>query len=683
MRYAVGAEERSACSRSRSLKKPRPPATFSLPGLVSCFIVFCALLGPTASPAVVTFDLLHDTPDTRETLKEELSRAFQPADGDEGENKGKSQVAGELEEIWFAREKFLQIGEKEKARGQLNRLWEREMELGIRNLPEYGEVLVREARREVQRGQLEKAEEVLATARKVAPEFLPGYLAQASLVVHKSIFDFLGAGQELVLGVKALERSFRLQSWAAINLLFILSSALAFFFSGFVGLLMIRHAGRAAHDLAETLPMGFSMGARKIIGWLLLLLPLLLGFPVWWWFIIAGMMLLPYIDRISRALIFLAMLYLLSLPWQVRMASSLLSLHRQPLLESAVSVREDHWDSRDYAALKEMAGGENPSFLALSAYGLSAKRLGMFEEAEAAYRAALEIDPDEAGIWNNLGTLALNDKRIDEAIDHYRKAIEASPDLFAPHYNVSLAYREQFLFSEGETESRRAAEIDPQADAYYTTISGEHFNRYAVDELPALRLIWQTALSENKWQRATANHLWRSLMLVFPREVWNFVLVALALLGVGVWAWRSVRGTAEACPKCGRAFCRRCAPAKGRSVCIQCHHIFVRKEGVDAKVRVRKMAEIKRTEKLRVARRIALAAAIPGGGHVAAGHTGKGILMLLPASFFLGPFLLMPIPLPSVWHLTLSGGWGLRAAGIACYVLLWGVSIWTVLHLEE
>ena len=93
--------------------------------------------------------------------------------------------------------------------------------------------------------------------------------------------------------------------------------------------------------------------------------------------------------------------------------------------------------------------------------------------------------------------------------------------------------------------------------------------------------------------------------------------------------------------------------------------------------------EIKRTQQLRVARRVILAAAVPGGGHVAAGRTGKGILLLLPASFFLGRTLLLPLALPSVWHLSLSPGWGLTAMRWSVLLLLWGLSIWTALRLEE
>jgi hypothetical protein len=203
--------------------------------------------------------------------------------------------------------------------------------------------------------------------------------------------------------------------------------------------------------------------------------------------------------------------------------------------------------------------------------------------------------------------------------------------------------------------------IDPAANAYYTSISGEHFNRETVDELPSLKQIWTLALQENKWQEATADHLWMSRGLVVPRAIWLYALGALLFLSVAVWALRAARGPARSCSRCGRAFCSRCS-VKGRDICSQCHSIFVRKEGVEAKVRVRKMAEIKRRQQLNTFRRTLLAVLLPGGGHCSAGHYVVGTLFLLPAAFFLATrFLVADALYPAVWHLELTTGWGLTA----------------------
>jgi len=644
------------------------------------------ILAAPASPvsAVMTFDLLHDTPASRETLKEELGKAALPeAAGAEGSGEGKSPASGELETIWFGREKFLQIGEKDKARQQINLLWEKQMERGVRNLPEYGEVLVREGRRDIQSGHVQKAEEVLTMAGRLSPDFLPLYFASASLTLKKSFWDLLGAAQELSKGLKAVRRSFKLQSWVLANTFATVSAGLSLFFAIFIAALVLRNAGRASHDISEILPARLSPGARRILGWIVLFLPVLVGLPVWWWFIIAGMMLWPYVDRMPRVVLFLAALYLLSLPWQAKLFSSLLSMHRQPFLERVISVREDHWDRSDYLALKKMAGEKEASPLALSTMGLAAKKLGDFEEAEKIYREALELSPDNAALWNNLGNLALNRKEVDEAISHYEKAVQFNPNLFSSRYNLSLAYRDKFLFPQGEQESRRAVEIDSEANAYYTSIAGEHFNRYTVDELPSLKAVWRQAFQENKWQKATADHLWMLSMLLAPMETWPYVMGGLIIFGFGLWAYRSSQGVAEKCEKCGRPYCPRCRGSRSGLICTQCHSIFVRKEGVEARVRVRKMADIKRGQQIRTARRVLFAGLLPGGGHLSAGRYGWGAFFLFPAALVLAKTLIVKDVYPAAWHLRLTGGWGFATAGLVLFALWWALSFLMALRIEE
>lgn len=644
------------------------------------------ILAAAGSPAraVVTYDLLHDTPESREFLKEELGKAALPeASGMESGGETRSPGTGELENIWFGREKFLQIGETAKARQQLDLLWERQMEMGIRNLPDYGEVLVREARRDLEVGEVEKAREVLTMAAKLSPEFLPLYFANASLVLEKSFWDVLGAAQEIAKGFKAVGRSFKLQSWVLANIFATVSAGLSFFFAVFIIALVFRNAGRASHDISEIFPVRVSPGARRIMGWIVFFLPAIIGLPIWWWFIVVGMLLWPYVTRIPRVVLFLAVLYLLSLPWQTKVFSSLLSMHRQPFLERVISVREDHWDRGDFLALKQMSEEKGAAPLALATMGLAAKRLGDFEEAESIFQEAAEISPDDAALWNNLGNLALNRKEVDQAISHYERAVQIDPNLFSARYNLSLAYRDKFLFPQGEQESRRAVEIDSEANAYYTSIAGEHFNRYTVDELPSLKAVWQQALQENKWQRATADHLWMLSMLLAPMETWPFVLGGIIIFGFGLWAYRSSQGVAEKCNKCGRPYCPRCRGSRSGQLCTQCHSIFVRKEGIEARVRVKKMADIKRGEQIRTGRRLFFALLLPGGGHLAAGRYGWGAFLLLPASFAVARVLMVKNVFPPVWHLRLTGGWGFAAAGLSLYALWWALSFLMALRIEE
>ena len=66
-------------------------------------------------------------------------------------------------------------------------------------------------------------------------------------------------------------------------------------------------------------------------------------------------------------------------------------------------------------------------------------RLGRYDEAEAAYRSALEHDPRCCEAAYNLGSLHEDRGLIEQAIADYREALEISPDYADAHFNLAGA----------------------------------------------------------------------------------------------------------------------------------------------------------------------------------------------------------------------------------------------------
>ena len=86
-----------------------------------------------------------------------------------------------------------------------------------------------------------------------------------------------------------------------------------------------------------------------------------------------------------------------------------------------------------------MTGADTTDRDALAAEALAHHQAGRLAEAEAGYKAMLEIVPDMAGILNNLGVLAAETQRPREAIGYFDRAIAAEPGYASAYFNKANA----------------------------------------------------------------------------------------------------------------------------------------------------------------------------------------------------------------------------------------------------
>jgi protein O-mannosyl-transferase len=86
---------------------------------------------------------------------------------------------------------------------------------------------------------------------------------------------------------------------------------------------------------------------------------------------------------------------------------------------------------------------------------------GDLEEAIAHYRQALQIDPAYAKAHNNLGNALFVRGELEEAIEHYRQALKIDPAHAKAHYNLGVALTRRGDLEEAIGHFRRAVGIDP------------------------------------------------------------------------------------------------------------------------------------------------------------------------------------------------------------------------------
>jgi tetratricopeptide (TPR) repeat protein len=86
---------------------------------------------------------------------------------------------------------------------------------------------------------------------------------------------------------------------------------------------------------------------------------------------------------------------------------------------------------------------------------------GNFDAAANAYKSAIEIDPNYALAYNNLGYIYRQKGKVDLAIEYYQKALELNPDDDTSHTNLASAYDSKGHYDKAIASCYRALEIDP------------------------------------------------------------------------------------------------------------------------------------------------------------------------------------------------------------------------------
>jgi len=84
--------------------------------------------------------------------------------------------------------------------------------------------------------------------------------------------------------------------------------------------------------------------------------------------------------------------------------------------------------------------------------------------AERDYLLLLKVDPGWAEAIVNLGIVYNREGKTEEAIDAFKKAVEADPKLFGARLNLGITYFRLHRFDDAEDPLKQATIIDPQSD---------------------------------------------------------------------------------------------------------------------------------------------------------------------------------------------------------------------------
>src|SRR5207247_7254550 len=90
------------------------------------------------------------------------------------------------------------------------------------------------------------------------------------------------------------------------------------------------------------------------------------------------------------------------------------------------------------------------------------------EQAAAAYRRALELDPGLAAALINLANIHYSRDELAEAQALYERAITLEPDFFEAHFNLGNIHHDLGRFREAQACYRETLQLNPgYADAHF------------------------------------------------------------------------------------------------------------------------------------------------------------------------------------------------------------------------
>jgi beta-barrel assembly-enhancing protease len=149
--------------------------------------------------------------------------------------------------------------------------------------------------------------------------------------------------------------------------------------------------------------------------------------------------------------------------------------------------------------------------------GVAALKKGDTATATTLAQKAIAGEPKEARFQELLGDISLTQKKPQEAIDHYAKAIAMQPDYFKPHAQTGIALYNMGKKAEAETYLKKANSLLPTAPAalYLGEIAEER------GDIDAALQNYQLAASSNSDIGKEANS--RGVKLDLPRNPSKYI----------------------------------------------------------------------------------------------------------------------------------------------------------------
>jgi len=542
----------------------------------------------------------------------------------------------EIHRYWLRRKDLIQSGKTIIGSKELEEIHRVQLDKGVRNLPIFATLLVREGFEALERGGLEEAVALCNAAKTLSPGLPYGYFALARVYWSQSKLRVDRVIAEYLRGFVASMKNFRLAFMKFADLFFLIGQSILLAFVLYSFILFLKYFPSFIEGLARNFKAQVFQVIVAIIKIVAILLPFFLRLNLIWAFMYWSLLLWVYMEKRERFMVGLFLILVVYVPWTMEVCSDFLH-HSAPPLLTMYEANEETWDHGLKGDLIQRIQGNPRDTNILFTLGLINKREGNYSKAEYYYKQVISNDSSAAEAMTNLANVYLAMGNDDEAIALNDRAIELNPQKASFYFNLYRANsKKSTALIKTDVSIQKATELNPKLIQHYLKIESDNMNRFVIDETLSALSLWKDGMYHlmGKWTDPAG------LVSVWVRPLtgrWRFITPLLFLIMMVVLLIAAKRkGDMRKCPLCGSPS-RQVYPRKveGDFICVGCYRLFVKKESLTPKLKVRKMARVRAYRKRAEVVSKILSLFSLGGGHVWRNYTIRGVVLLFIFSIFI------------------------------------------------
>ncbi len=293
-------------------------------------------------------------------------------------------------------------------------------------------------------------------------------------------------------------------------------------------LLLIKNIDKVFYALSNNLSKKLTLFQKRIIVVIIIFLPLILQINPLLWVFYVSLINYIFIRRREKIVVGLLLILIISMPIFFNVENHILGkMNVDDNLSVIVKANYYGWDSPLVEKIDDHIIEQPFTNSLFFAKALLYKKGGYFEKSEMEYNKILITGEKSGEIYNNIGNLMFFMGLYSKAEEYYEKAIEISPKLPQPYYNLAQIYIDRLDLNESNDLMIKATGLNHDLINNFLENSVEgYYNTELIDCGVPEHYLWNEFIKRNQLSNPPIIMGIKMNVIVF------FSLVSLILSGI-------------------------------------------------------------------------------------------------------------------------------------------------------